>query len=53
MAKSVKAEKKSMYLGVRVRESTMTGLDDLANKHDRPVSWIVEKIIRRYLNLKD
>ena len=52
MAKTM-TEKKNVYLGVRIRESTKTGLHELAHKHDRPLSWIVEKIIRRYLNLKD
>ncbi len=46
-------EKKSEYLGLRVRESTKIALHQAAYRHDRPIGWIVEKILRQYFGLND
>jgi len=46
-------EKKSEYLGLRVRESTKIALHEAAHQHDRPISWIAEKILRKYFGLNN
>jgi predicted DNA binding CopG/RHH family protein len=44
-------EKKSERISIRVSESTKIALIQSAQKHDRPVGWIIEKIIRQYFKL--
>jgi hypothetical protein len=48
-----KFEKKSEFLGLRVRESTKIALQKASMQHDRPVGWVVERILRKYFKLDD
>ncbi len=51
MTAHIHIEKKSEYLGLRVRESTKIALHQASMQHNRPIGWIVEQILRKYFKL--
>ena len=49
---SQKHSKKSEFLSVRVAKETKVELEKIAEENDRSISWVVGKIIDKYLNGK-
>ena len=49
---SEKDSKKSEFLSVRVPKDTKAELEKIAEDNERSISWVVGKIIDKYLNGK-
>ena len=49
MAKST-LEKKPDFLSVRVSKSVKSKLEKVAAENDRPLSWVVNRILEKYVN---
>jgi len=47
-----KDSKKSEFLSVRVAKEMKAELEKIAEDNDRSISWVVGKIIEKYLNGK-
>lgn len=47
---TVSKKKKDEYISVRVESSVKDKLQKIAEKNDRPMSWVVNKILVDYLN---
>ena len=46
-------DKKTEFLSVRVPASTKVALLEIAEENERSLSWVVAKILDRYLNSGD
>ncbi len=45
-----KVEKKPDFLSVRVSKSVKSKLEKVAKENDRPLSWVVNRILEKYVN---
>ncbi|MCG8434139.1 MAG: hypothetical protein MJA83_08925 [Gammaproteobacteria bacterium] len=52
MAKA-EANKKTEFLSIRVSQPVKRKLQKLADDQDRPLSWVVNKILEKYVNSKN
>ena len=51
MAKKVD-EKKTEFISLRVSKTVKRKLEDVAIQNDRPLSWVVNKILEKHVNSK-
>lgn len=51
MAKKT-VEKKTEFISVRVSKSVKNKLEDIALENDRPLSWVVSRILENYAGSK-
>lgn len=51
MARNV-SEKKTDFLSVRMSKTVKSKLEKVAEENDRPLSWVVNKILENYVNSK-
>jgi predicted transcriptional regulator len=47
-----KTEKKDELISVRVSNTLRNKLEAIAEENDRPLSWVVNKILEKYTNSK-
>jgi len=47
------SDKKTEFLSVRVPASTKAALLEIAEENERSLSWVVAKVLARYLNSGD
>lgn len=45
-------EKKTEFISLRVTKSVKNKLEDIAVQNDRPLSWVVNKILEKYVTSK-
>jgi predicted transcriptional regulator len=46
------AKKKTELVSARVSKTVKSKLEDIALENDRPLSWVVSKILEKYANSK-
>lgn len=45
-------EKKTEFISVRVSKAVKARLEEIAEEHDRPLSWVVNRVLEKHVNSK-